>query len=248
MTAPTSRFTAFALEPFPNIKPGDDLARAITDTSVRTGNELRDGDIVVIASKVVSIAENRYVDLSSVTPAVQAMKLSAQTGKPATIVQLILDNSTDHYLATKRGPIIANHKLGYQLTSAGVDRAGNNGAWLLPANPDASARALRNAIAGHTGTTPAVIIADSDGRPDRRGATVISIGAAGINPLRTTQYTEKQQEETITDLVAAAAGIILGQRGRGVPVAILRGVSYTASDEGIAAILHRSKVRSPLSD
>jgi coenzyme F420-0:L-glutamate ligase/coenzyme F420-1:gamma-L-glutamate ligase len=83
-----------------------------------------------------------------------------------------------------------------------------------------------------------VAIADSDGRADRRGATVISIGAAGISPLRTTVHGGKRQEETFTDLIAAAAGIILGQRGRGAPVAVLRGISYTASDDGVAAMLH----------
>jgi len=68
---------------------------------------------------------------------------------------------------------------------------------------------------------------------------VISIGAAGVSPLRTTEHGGKRQEETLTDLIAAAAGIILGQRGRGVPVVILRGINYTGSDEGVSAMLHR---------
>ncbi|WP_308401658.1 coenzyme F420-0:L-glutamate ligase [Streptomyces roseoverticillatus] len=96
------------------------------------------------------------------------------------------------------------------------------------------------------------MIADSDGRPDRRGSTVISIGAAGIAPLRVTEHTEtdghtKRQEETLTDLIAAAAGIILGQRGRGAPVAVLRGVSYQAFSElgddcsgGVRSMLHHA--------
>jgi len=239
MTAsPTSGFSAFALEPFPELQPGDDLAGTITDVLTRTGTELRDGDIVVVASKVVSVAEKRYVDLASVTPSPEALDISARTGKPAEIVQLILDNSTEHFLATERGPIIARHTLGYQLTSSGIDRAGSEGAWLLPADPDASARALRDALITYTGATVAVVIADSDGRADRRGATVISIGAAGVGPLRTTEHGGKQQEETFTDLIAAAAGIILGQRGRGAPVAVLRGINYPASDEGVAAMLH----------
>ncbi|MEW2615143.1 coenzyme F420-0:L-glutamate ligase [Streptomyces sp. NPDC047880] len=238
MTAPTSGFSAFALEPFPEIHPGDDLADAIADVITRTGSELRDGDLVVVASKVVSIAEKRYVDLASVTPTPQALELSARTGKPAEIVQLILDNSTEHFLATEGGPIIARHTLGYQLTSAGIDRAGSEGAWLLPLDPDGSARALRDALITYTGAEVAVVIADSDGRADRRGATVISIGAAGVAPLRTTEHDGKRQEETLTDLIAAAAGLILGQRGRGAPVAVLRGINYPASDEGVATMLH----------
>lgn len=237
--APTSGFSAFALEPFPELQPGDDLAGIITDVLARTGAELRDGDVVVVASKVVSIAEKRYVDLASVTPGPEALELSAKTGKPAEIVQLILDASgSNYFLATEKGPIIAWHTLGYQLTSAGIDRAGTEGAWLLPVDPDASARALRDALITYTGTTVAVVIADSDGRADRRGATVISIGAAGVAPLRTTEHGGKRQEETFTDLIAAAAGIILGQRGRGAPIAVLRGIAYEASDEGVASMLH----------
>jgi coenzyme F420-0:L-glutamate ligase/coenzyme F420-1:gamma-L-glutamate ligase len=197
---------------------------------------------MIIASKVVSIAERRYVDLASVTPSAEALELSARTGKPASIVQLILDESVTHFVAGTRGPIIATHRLGYRLTSAGIDRADTSGAWLLPADPDASARALRTALTDATGADVAVVIADSDGRADRRGATVISIGAAGIAPLRASEHTEggrtKRQEETLTDLVAAAGGLILGQRGRGAPVAVLRGLVFRRSDDGVASMLH----------
>ncbi|SEG94866.1 coenzyme F420-0:L-glutamate ligase / coenzyme F420-1:gamma-L-glutamate ligase [Actinacidiphila yanglinensis] len=246
----TSALSAFAAEPFPTIRPGDDLAATITTTLTGQGSALCDGDIVVIASKVVSIAEGRYRDLATVTPGPQARELAALTGKPAEIVQLILDESSDHFLATDRGPIIARHHLGYQLTSAGIDRAGPDGAWLLPEDPDASARRLRDALTTSSGAKVAVVIADSDGRADRRGATVISIGAAGIASLRVTEHTEpggrtKHQEETLTDLVAAAAGLILGQRGRGAPVAVLRGITYQPSDEGVAAILHHAPKRRP---
>jgi F420-0:Gamma-glutamyl ligase len=120
----------------------------------------------------------------------RALELSARTGKPTEVIQLVLDESVTHFVAGDRGPIIARHRLGYQLTSAGVDRAGPDGAWLLPSDPDASARGLRDAITKATGAAAAVVIADSDGRADRRGATVISIGAAGIAPLRVSEYAE----------------------------------------------------------
>ncbi|WP_431950653.1 coenzyme F420-0:L-glutamate ligase [Actinacidiphila sp. bgisy167] len=152
---------------------------------------------------------------------------------------MILENSTQHFLAGERGPIIARHILGHQLTSAGIDRAGTAGAWLLPADPDASARALRDALSAQTGATVAVVIADSDGRADRRGATAVSVGAAGVSPLRVTEHDGRRQEETFADLIAAAAAIIVGQRGRGAPVAVLRGITYAAGDEGVAAMLHQ---------
>ena len=240
-TAPTAAFTAFALQPFPTIAEGDDLAQAIGSAAQ---GQLADGDIVVIASKVVSIAGKRHVDLAGVTVSDEARRIAEQTGKPPAIVQLILNESSSHYLATEHGPIIATHHLGLQLTSAGVDRAADGGAWLLPADPDASARKIRDDLVTLTGTRVAVVIADSDGRPDRRGATVLSIGAAGIAPLRVSVHTEpagptKRQEETLTDLIAAAAGIVLGQRGRGAPVVVLRGVAYRSGDDGVASILHR---------
>ncbi|WP_330240255.1 coenzyme F420-0:L-glutamate ligase [Streptomyces sp. NBC_00525] len=240
---PTSGFSAFALAPFPRIQPGDDLVGAMTEVLSRTGTPLLDGDIVVVASKVVSISEKRYVALADVTPSPEAVDLSARTGKPAAVVQLILDHSTEHFLATERGPIIARHTLGHQLTSAGIDRDGADGVWLLPVDPDASARTLRNGLVSHTEADIAVVIADSDGRADRRGATCVSIGAAGVAPLRLSEHGGKKQEETLADMIAAAAGIILGQRGRGAPVVIMRGIGYTASDEGVSAMLHHAPVR-----
>ncbi|MGW1071498.1 coenzyme F420-0:L-glutamate ligase [Streptomyces sp. NPDC002537] len=237
---PTSSFQVFALEPFPEVKEGTSITCAITDTLTGQGQALEPGDIVVIASKPVSVAEHRYVSLDTVTPSEEALELSARTGKPAEVVQLILDESTTHFLATDHGPIIARHRLGYQLTSAGVDRAEDGGAWLLPADPDASARRLRDELADATGTKVAVVIADSDGRADRRGATVIAIGAAGIAPLRVTEApgSGRRQEETLADMIAGAAGVVLGQRGRGAPVVIVRGVTYVTNDEGVASMLH----------
>ncbi|WP_327359603.1 coenzyme F420-0:L-glutamate ligase [Streptomyces sp. NBC_01304] len=245
MTHITNGFSAFALEPFPTIEAGSDIAAAITTVLNEQDLVLEDGDILVVASKIVSIAEDRYVDLSTITPSAQALDIAQRTGKSPEVVQLVLDHSTDHFLGTDRGPIIATHQLGLQLTSAGIDRAGSNGAWLLPADPDASARALRDTLAKAAGAQIAVVIADSDGRADRRGATVISIGAAGIAPLRVSEHAEpggktKRQEETLSDLVAAAAGVILGQRGRGAPVAVLRGIAYEADDTGVASILHKA--------
>jgi coenzyme F420-0:L-glutamate ligase/coenzyme F420-1:gamma-L-glutamate ligase len=239
----TSAFGVFGLEPFPVIGEGDSLADAITGVLGTQDQHLRDGDIVVIASKIVSIAEKRRIMLADITPTARARELSEATGKPAEIVQLILNESSSHFLAGPRGPIIAKHRLGYQLTSAGIDRDGTTGAWLLPEDPDASARTLRDQLTAATNVELAVVIADSDGRADRLGATVISIGAAGIAPLRITEHVEptgriKRQEETFTDLVAAAAGIVLGQRGRGCPVVVVRGVAHERSDIGVASMLH----------
>lgn len=242
----TSAFSAFSAEPFPRISPGDDLGSVIMTALRARDLSLSEGDVIVVASKVVSISEERRVELKSVTPGDLALELSARTGKPAEVVQVILDESDEHFVVGERGPIVARHRLGHQLTSAGVDRDGLDGVWLLPADPDASARGLRDVIAAAAGVKVAVVIADSDGRADRLGSTVIAIGSAGIAPLRITEHAEpggrvKRQEETLVDLLAAAAGVILGQRGRGAPVAVLRGINYPASDEGVAAMLHHRR-------
>lgn len=237
---PISSFTAFAIEPFPEVVPGDDLAALIATALAGHDTALLDGDVVVVASKVVSVSERRYADLAAITPSAEAEELAAATGKPPALVECILSESSSYRLATPTGPIIARHRLGYELTSAGVDRAADSGAWLLPVDPDQSARALRDGLAASSGARIAVVIADSDGRPDRQGSTVLAIGAAGMSPLRTTTdpRTGKRQPETFADMVAAAAGIILGQRGRGAPVAVLRGLSFTTGDEGLRSILH----------
>lgn len=131
------------------------------------------------ASEVVFIADESVRRPRRCRPRPPGARPVRADGKPAEIVQLVLNESTEHFVAGERGPIIARHHLGHQLTSAGVDRAGTGGAWLLPEDPGASARALRDTLTRRSGgTRVAVVIADSDGRADRRGAAVVSIGAA----------------------------------------------------------------------
>ncbi len=233
----TNRFEIIALEGLPTVKSGDSLA-ALIGVHPFAGS-INDGDIVVIASKVVSISERRTVSLEGFAPSAEALAVAAQIGKDPRLVQLVLRESSSYRLASERGPIIARHHLGYELTSAGVDRDSNSAAVLLPLDPDGSARRLRDELRSLLGVTVAVIIADSDGRPDRKGATVIAIGAAGISPLRVTTKSGGVgvQEETLVDLIAAAAAIVIGQRGRGVPVAVARGVHYDESDDGVRSIL-----------
>jgi coenzyme F420-0:L-glutamate ligase / coenzyme F420-1:gamma-L-glutamate ligase len=235
----TSGFEAFSIEPFPHVQPGDKLVDLILTALGDT--RLQDGDIIVVASKVVSIEEDRSVTLATVTPSPEAVRLNEQTGKDPRVAELILRESASWRLATAHGPIISIHRLGYELTSAGVDKDTSDTAYLLPEDPDASARRLRDELTARTGTRLAVIIADSDGRADRKGSIVLAIGAAGIAPLRLTPKpgTTKQQDETLTDMITGAAGIILGQRGRNAPVVILRGITYQHSDAGIGSILHK---------
>jgi coenzyme F420-0:L-glutamate ligase/coenzyme F420-1:gamma-L-glutamate ligase len=243
----TANYSVFTLEPFPEVLPGDLLSRLIAEAALT--HPFLDGDIIVVASKVVSIEEGRRIDLRIVTPSSKALDLAEQTGKDARLLQLILDESQSYRLAGPKGPIIAFHRLGYELTSAGVDRDQADSAYLLPLDPDASARRLRDELHKLTQINIAVVICDSDGRPDRCGATVIAVGASGISPVRKTQALSggkiKHQEETLVDMVVAAAGVVIGQRGRGAPVAVVRGINYDPSDAGVRSILHYAPRSNP---
>ncbi|MFI8280883.1 coenzyme F420-0:L-glutamate ligase [Streptomyces sp. NPDC085929] len=151
---------------------------------------------MVVASKAVSIAEKHYVDLPASPPLrtpwtsrhaqANARKSSSSSWRTPPKCSLAT--------ATEQGPTTAWHTLGFQLVLAGINRAGTDGAWLLPRHPDASAATLRDALITSTGVAVAVVIAHFDGRADRRGTTVISIGAAGITPLRTSSEEGKDPD------------------------------------------------------
>lgn len=236
---PTSSFCVFGLEPFPHVVEGDDVVAAILASASGT-TQLRDGDILVLASKIVSLEEGRRVRLDGVVPSREARELAERTGKDPRLLQLVIEESRSYRLAKPAGPVLAFHRLGYELTSAGVDRDTQETAVLLPVDPDASAERIRVAIRERANIRTAVIIADSDGRGDRRGAIVLAVGAAGIGPLRVTFHEGKRQEETLVDLLAGAAGVVLGQRGRGVPVVVLRGVEFEEGNGGMRSLLHHS--------
>jgi coenzyme F420-0:L-glutamate ligase/coenzyme F420-1:gamma-L-glutamate ligase len=242
----TTEYTVTGVTGVPQIRAGDNLGVILAEALSKTGlGRLVELDVVVVASKVVSISEGRRVDLASVEEvSAEAQNLSLQIGKDARLVELILRESTKHRLATLKGPIIARHKLGFELTSAGVDNAGEGGAYLLPANPDQSAKELATQLKTFFKVERlGVVVVDSDGRPDRAGATVVAIGSWGFEPLRRTHAEvsgrKKIQEETIVDMIAAAAGIVIGQRGRGIPFAIVRGVNLETSSAGLQSILHQ---------
>jgi coenzyme F420-0:L-glutamate ligase/coenzyme F420-1:gamma-L-glutamate ligase len=161
------------------VRPGDDLG-AIVAAVLPT--DVRDGDIVVVAHKVVSKAEGRIRRLSDVTATARAEEIAAPAGKDPRAVQVVLDEAAE-ILRAERGVLICVTRHGFVCANAGVD-ASNAAApgevILLPADPDASARALRDAVARARGVRPGVIVADSFGRAWRTGQTDVAIGAAGV--------------------------------------------------------------------
>ncbi len=248
MTSP-SELNLIALRDFPLVKPQDDLAALITDSLAQSNLALADGDIVVLAQKIVSKAEGRQVKLSSVTPSAKAEDLAKSTDKDPRLVELILQESNE-VVRTKGPVLIVEHRLGFVMANAGIDQSNithgdeNDSALLLPLDPDGSAKALRQSLEATHGKKIAVVINDSVGRAWRMGTVGLAIGTAGIDPLwdrrgdkdlfdRTLEITEVG----LADEISAAASLLMGQGDEGTPVVIVRGVDYRSSDGGIAPVL-----------
>lgn len=239
-----------ALAPqFPLVVPGDDLAALVVDALAVHGLALRPDDIVVLAQKVVSKAEGRLVDLAGVRPSSEAVELAARVLKDARMVELVLRESVRVVRAFPH-VLIVEHKRGWIMANAGIDRSNvagpDDGEWalLLPDDPDASAAALRCALAQRTGVAPGVVINDSFGRPWRQGTTGTAIGAAGIPSLldlRGRMDLQGRRLETtvvgLADEIAAAASLLMGQAAEGRPVVVLRGTSWQAPASPAAAVI-----------
>jgi coenzyme F420-0:L-glutamate ligase / coenzyme F420-1:gamma-L-glutamate ligase len=243
------RLELIALEGFPLVEPGDDLGQLIADSLRHNKVELRSGDVLVVAQKVVSKAEGRYVRLAEIEPGPEAIALAQRADKDPRQVEVMLAESRE-VLRVRPGVIIVEHRLGYVHANAGIDRSNiansleDPRVLLLPRDPDASARALRTALAAHTGVEPQVIINDSAGRAWRHGTVGIAIGSAGLEPVRN-QIGEPDMfgnilqvtEPAVADELAAAASLLMGQSTQGLPVILARGAGLAPSEEGSGRLL-----------
>ncbi len=226
----------------PVIQPGDDLSALIRTGLARAGLHLQEGDILVVSSKIVSKAEGRQVDLRTVQPSPRAGEIAAQTRKDPRLVELILQNSTE---ISRMAPhvLIVRHQLGFVSANAGIDASNVGGAHpdivlLLPADPDASAAALRDALRDDDVTQLGVILSDTHGRPFRFGNVGVAIGVAGVPVLLDQRGTPdlfgRELQATVTPLadeLAAAAGLISGQADEGQPVVLVRGLAWQSRDD-----------------
>jgi coenzyme F420-0:L-glutamate ligase/coenzyme F420-1:gamma-L-glutamate ligase len=235
-----SRAELLALGGIPVVQPGDDLAAIIADALERDGVRLQAGDVLVVAQKIVSKAEDRFVALATVTPSARALEIARETGKDPRIVDVILSEST-RVVRTRRDLIIVEHQLGIVLANAGVDQSnigdGSDRILLLPRDPDASARALRDALAARYGCDIAVVINDSVGRAWRRGTVGIALGAAGLPSLldlrgQPDMFGRQLRSSMVglADEIAATASLMMGQAAEGRPVVLIRGLSLPHED------------------
>lgn len=233
-----------------NIQPKDDLSDIILTALKQNALEIQDGDVLVVAHKIVSKAEGRIVNLTDVRPSQKAKKMAKEHGKDPRILELILKESAQ-ILRAKKGIIVSETRHGLVCANAGVDQSNvqGNHALLLPANPDKSARLLRDRVEEKTGKKIAVIITDTFGRPFREGQINVAIGVAGINPVKSyigsrDMYDRKLRvsEIAVADEIASAAELVMG-KSEGVPVAILRGYRFEKAAKSSAKSLQRSRAQ-----
>ena len=236
MRAPNLTLTA--ISGLPLIQPGDDLARLILDRLRDAAIVLEDQDVVVIAQKIVSKAEGRYVDLAAVRPSARAIELASGVRKDPRHVEVVLGESAE-VVRYREGVLITEHRRGFVMANAGVDQSniehpeGGERVLLLPEHPDASCAALKRALDDAFDADVGVVMNDSFGRPWRNGVVGVAIGAAGIPSLRSLVGAPdlfgralRVTEVAFADEIAAAASIVMGQGAEGLPVVHLRGLQW----------------------
>lgn len=248
------RLELTALPGIPLVQPGDDLGELVCAALERARIVPATGrDVVVVTSKVVSRAEDRFVDLARVMPSAAALELAARTQKDPRLVELILQESSS-VSRVAPGVIIARHRLGFVSANAGIDQSNcrsagdGHGPWalLLPRDPDGTARVLRASVRARFGADIGIVISDSLGRAFRLGTVGGAIGVSGLPPLFDQRGDKDLQgrvlEATITalaDQVAAAADLVAGQADEGRAAVHLRGLSFTPQDDASARTLLR---------
>jgi len=231
------------------VEPGDDLGAITVAAFAANGIVPEDGDVLVLAQKIVSKAEGRYVDVATVQPSERAIALAAELDKDPRFVEVVLSESK-RVVRHRPGLLIVEHRLGLVMANAGIDHSnvptddGVDRVLLLPEDPDGSARALREHLVRVFGTGIAVIVSDSFGRAWRKGTVGIALGAAGLPALvdlrghpdlfgRALLVTETG----FADEIAAAASLLMGQAGEAIPMVLVRGLAWSAPEVPAAALI-----------
>jgi coenzyme F420-0:L-glutamate ligase/coenzyme F420-1:gamma-L-glutamate ligase len=245
----SAQLTITALGGVPLVKAGDDLAAIALAAYAATGLLPEDGDVLVVAQKIVSKAENRIVDVATVEPSPQAIALAAEVEKDPRLVEVILSESR-RIVRHRPNLVIAEHRRGWVMANAGIDHSnvapsdGVERVLLLPVDPDASAEALRQGLAAASGKRVAIIVSDSFGRPFRRGTVGIALGAAGLPAVidwrgHPDLFGRKLEvtETGFADEIAAAASLAQGQADEGTPIVLVRGLTWSAPEAPAAALV-----------
>ncbi len=230
------------------ITPDDDLAGLIHGSLLASATKLRDGDILVVAQKIVSKSEGRQIRLSDVQASAEAIRLAAETDKDPRLVELILSES-ENIVRQAPGVLIVRHRLGFVCANAGIDQSNichdeGESALLLPLDPDVSARRLRESLQRTYDCRLGVIISDSTNRPWRMGSIGSAIGSSGITVLDDRRggkdiYGRELQVTMVNraDSIATAAMLVMGETTERTPVVLVRGMDGEDSDQTAAMCL-----------
>ena len=245
----SQRLMLAALPGIGEIRPGTDLAGLIVGALKASGAPVVKQSVVVVAQKIVSKAEGRLVVLDDVVPSARAVELAAATGKSPALVEVVLRESSE---VLRVGPnvLIVRHRLGYVLANAGIDQSNVRGTdarpvcLLLPLDPEASARRIRQGLGAFFDSAPAVIVSDSFGRPWRRGVVNVALGSSGLPALvdrrgEPDRYGRRLRatEVAMADAFAAAAGLVMGEADEGTPVVLISGASWSAPELGATSLI-----------
>lgn len=245
----TSPLFLHAVPGIPLVEPGDDIAALILAALASSELLLEDGDVLVLAQKIVSKAEGRYAYLNDIEASAEAVELAEQCDKDPRHMQVLLNESRE-IIRKRPGVVIVEHVLGYVHANAGIDRSNIDSnedsprLLLLPENPDHSAAELRSSLLASTGVNVNIIINDSAGRAWRNGTLGFAIATAGFEALenrvgeadlygRPLEVTEV----AVADELAAAASFMMGQGDEALPVVLIRGAKLRPSTAGSAALI-----------
>jgi coenzyme F420-0:L-glutamate ligase/coenzyme F420-1:gamma-L-glutamate ligase len=246
-------FSGYALEGFPLVKAGDDIAGKIVEACRENGLQVEDGDIIVVAQKIVSKAEDRVVTLNGLVPSQEAKKLAELTGKSPRFVELVL-RETKRVLKASRDILLVEDKRGLVCISAGIDKSnvGGRGRYvLLPEDPDLSADRCRLRIRELTNKNVGVIVSDTYSRPFRRGQVNFAIGVSGVRIFKDYRgkkdlfgHVLKVKNVAVVDELAAAAELLMGQAEEAVPVVVFKRLGHLAGvngEQGMASLFISEK-------
>jgi coenzyme F420-0:L-glutamate ligase / coenzyme F420-1:gamma-L-glutamate ligase len=246
---PVGELTLIPITGIKLVEPGDDLGAIAIAAFAANGLVPEAGDVLVVAQKVVSKAEDRYVDVTTVEPSERAIALAVEVDKDPRFVEVVLSESR-RVVRHRPGLLIVEHRLGHVMANAGIDHSNLPAAdrgervLLLPKDPDGSARSLSERMRHSFGTDVAVIISDSFGRAWRKGTIGVALGAAGLPALIDMRGhpdlfgRELLVTETgFADEIAAAAGLLMGQADEAVPMVLVRGLGWSAPELPAAALI-----------
>jgi coenzyme F420-0:L-glutamate ligase/coenzyme F420-1:gamma-L-glutamate ligase len=239
-----------AVENLPLIKKGDNLGQLIVETAKKQNTPIQEKDVIVVTHVAVSKAEGNIINLDQVTPSERAKEIAQKINKDPAMVEVILQETKD-IVRIGQNSIITETKSGVICANAGVDRSnvsGDRNVVPLPKNPNASAQNIRQEIKRLTGANVAVIVSDTHGRPFRMGEINVTVGVAGIKPIRDRRgekdlfgYVLRIKQTAIADELSSAAELVIGQANEGIPAAIIRGYKYQTAENASATELTRPK-------